>query len=585
MGDPQGAPDERPLAAIRIEKSFWMSKFEVTNEQFARFDPAHESRFEHRSSWWFDEEYTGWPLNRPQQPVVRVSWEESMEFCRWLSDKIGEKVILPTEAQWEWACRAGTDTPLSYGGIDTDFSPSGNLGDASLRRLADEGWRPKSPDLVPKDDRFNDGALVTCAVGRYAPNAWGSVRYARQRRRVDSLELPPLSLPRRRRTRSGRNRRQEDDPRWLLARPTQPLPQCEPLGLRALAEGLQRRIPHHHRMRHLHNEIHPMKKHAVTAIGLLLTCASMTCAAAVPVVSVVVGDSPAMPLRHGIGKLRLALQQRGVTVEDAGSLQTASGDTVVVAGLISGSGDSAQLIAELRLTPNTEPESLLIRKFNRQGKTVVLSAGSDARGVMYALLDVADRVGWAADPADPFSEVRDTQEKPFAPERALSIYTFNRAYWESRFYDEAYWARYLDMLAQNRFNSLVVIFGYENGGFLAPCYPYFFDVQGFPDVRMVGITPEQQQRNLAALNRLIQMAHDRGLNFTVGIWDHIYRGGVQGGGIPGADDATKQPVSGLVWGVTGDEPHRLHQGGAGASSCGRCRPWMPSSSACTTNPA
>ena len=134
MGDPQGTPDERPLAAVRIEKSFWMSKFEVTNEQFARFDPAHESRFEHRSSWWFDEEYTGWPLNRPQQPVVRVSWEESMEFCRWLSDKIGEKVILPTEAQWEWACRAGTDTPLSYGGIDTDFSPYGNMGDASLRK-------------------------------------------------------------------------------------------------------------------------------------------------------------------------------------------------------------------------------------------------------------------------------------------------------------------------------------------------------------------------------------------------------------------------------------------------------------------
>ncbi len=102
------------------------------------------------------------------------------------------------------------------------------------------------------------------------------------------------------------------------------------------------------------------------------------------------------------------------------------------------------------------------------------------------------------------------------------------------------------MLAQNRFNSLVVVFGYENGGFLAPCYPYFFDVPEFPDVRMVGITPEQQRRNLAALNRLIQMAHDRGVSFTVGIWDHIYRGGVQGGGIPGADDATKKPVPGLV---------------------------------------
>ena len=295
-----------------------------------------------------------------------------------------------------------------------------------------------------------------------------------------------------------------------------------------------------------------MKTPVANTICLLLTLMSLPFAAAVPVVSLVAGDSPAMPIRHGIGKLRLALQQQGVRVEDAASLRAANGEIVVVAGLSSSSGDAAQLISELHLTPNPEPESLVIRKFKRQGKTVVLSAGSDPRGAMYALLDLAERVGWAASPEDPFREVRDTQEKPFAPDRALSIYTFNRAYWESRFYDEAYWARYLDVLAQNRFNSLVVIFGYENGGFLAPCYPYFLDVPGFPGVRMVGITPAQQQRNLTALNRLNRMAHDRGLKFTVGIWDHIYRGGVQGGGIPGADVATKQPVPGLVWGVTGE---------------------------------
>jgi len=105
--------------------------------------------------------------------VVRVSWEEAGAFCRWLSERSGETVTLPTEAQWEWACRAGTATPLNYGGLDDDFSAYANLGDASLRGLADEGWRPKSPDLVPKDHRFNDRALVTCEVGRYRPNAWG----------------------------------------------------------------------------------------------------------------------------------------------------------------------------------------------------------------------------------------------------------------------------------------------------------------------------------------------------------------------------------------------------------------------------
>jgi formylglycine-generating enzyme required for sulfatase activity len=173
MGDTNGAPDERQLTAAKIGQSFWMAKCEVSNEQFAKFNPSHDSRFEHRSSWWFDEEYTGWPLNRPGQPVVRVSWEEAMEFCRWLSKKLGEDVTLPTEAQWEWACRAGTATPLNYGGLDTDFSTFANLGDANLRKLADESWRPKSPDLVAKDNRFDDGALVTTETGRYAPNVWG----------------------------------------------------------------------------------------------------------------------------------------------------------------------------------------------------------------------------------------------------------------------------------------------------------------------------------------------------------------------------------------------------------------------------
>ena len=173
MGDTNGAPDERILSVQRMDEPFWIARCEVSNEQFAKFNPSHDSRFEHRSSWWFDEEYIGWPLNRPRQPVVRVSWEEATAFCRWLSEKLGEDVTLPTEAQWEWACRAGTDTPLSYGDLDTDFSPFANLGDASLRKLADEGWRPKSPDLVPKESRFDDGALVTAEIGRYAPNPWG----------------------------------------------------------------------------------------------------------------------------------------------------------------------------------------------------------------------------------------------------------------------------------------------------------------------------------------------------------------------------------------------------------------------------
>ncbi|HEY5909682.1 MAG TPA: hypothetical protein VJA21_03660 [Verrucomicrobiae bacterium] len=294
---------------------------------------------------------------------------------------------------------------------------------------------------------------------------------------------------------------------------------------------------------------------ALPLVGGLVTCLRLFADEPIPSadqsVTIVLDAGATAPVRYGAAKLKTVLERKGRQVLEGGVARAEAGGAIVMAGSMTGQGEAAKLLAELRLTPLTTPESLRIRRLSREGRTVLLVAGSDERGLMYALLDVADRVDWAKPGEELFSEVRDVEETPFAPERALSLYTFNRAYWESRFYDEAYWARYFDVLAQNRFNSVVVIFGYENGGFLAPCYPYFFDVPGFPEVRMVGITQERQQRNLAALNRLIQMAHDRGLRFTAGIWDHIYRGGVQGGGIPGADDATKRPVPGLVWGVTG----------------------------------
>jgi formylglycine-generating enzyme required for sulfatase activity len=150
-----------------------MSVSEVSNEQFAKFNARHDSRFEDRTSWIFSEEFLGWPLNKPRQPVVRVSWNEAMDFCQWLTQKTQDKATLPSEAQWEYACRAGTATPFFYGGFESDFSLYANLGDMNLRRLATEGWRPLSPDLIPRDNRYDDGALVTRETGGYKPNSWG----------------------------------------------------------------------------------------------------------------------------------------------------------------------------------------------------------------------------------------------------------------------------------------------------------------------------------------------------------------------------------------------------------------------------
>ncbi len=158
-----------------------MARFETSNRQFRQFDSVHESRTEDRHGYQFG--ITGYDQDQPDQPVVRVSWEEAMAFCRWLSRQTGLPMTLPTEAQWEWACRAGTATAFSFGDADTDFSPYANLGDAMLAQFAGDPYTQdrakaafKNPNRydnwIPQDALFNDGGFVTEPVGQYKSNGW-----------------------------------------------------------------------------------------------------------------------------------------------------------------------------------------------------------------------------------------------------------------------------------------------------------------------------------------------------------------------------------------------------------------------------
>jgi formylglycine-generating enzyme required for sulfatase activity len=180
MGDTDGSADERPLARVKVDKPYWMGVCEVTNAQFNLFDKTHDSRF-------IDKQFTnserGYPVNGPQQPVVRVNWLEAMAFCRWLSAKTRRSFTLPTEAQWEWACRAGSAEAMGYGPVDADFRTWANLGDAMLRRFSIQGVKNAFPgrrghvfkgyDFLPRIDTVNDGVMVSAAVGTYKANPWG----------------------------------------------------------------------------------------------------------------------------------------------------------------------------------------------------------------------------------------------------------------------------------------------------------------------------------------------------------------------------------------------------------------------------
>lgn len=179
MGGEDAYPDEQPRAQVTIPRPFWISTTEITNEQFATFAPRHDSHVESLHGYQFG--VHGYVLNGPRQPVVRVSWHEARAFCDHISRRTGFRFDLPTEAQWEYACRAGTTSPFWFGEPDADFSPFANLGDRRLRKYVIDTYisvrylEDFSPydDWVPKDDRFDDGGFVSMPVGSYAANPWG----------------------------------------------------------------------------------------------------------------------------------------------------------------------------------------------------------------------------------------------------------------------------------------------------------------------------------------------------------------------------------------------------------------------------
>ena len=302
-----------------------------------------------------------------------------------------------------------------------------------------------------------------------------------------------------------------------------------------------------------HAEFSSLDLCSVAILGVVSGCTERPVRAPVGTavsVSVITDAAPGPAAVHGLAELRDSLRVRGVIATSATKLSAARGSTRIVAGLATGSGSAARLRAELRLAAPEGPGAFLVRWAERKGGRVLLICGTDDRGLMYGELEIAERVGWATDPKRPFARVGNTTRAPAVRDRALSIYTMHPRVFESRLFDTEHWERYFDLLAKSRFNRFVLIFGYENGGYMAPPYPYFFDVEGFRDVRVSGLTAEQRQKNLAALNRLIDQAHARGLEFTIGIWDHIYRGGVQSGGPREMDANAKRETRGLVWGLT-----------------------------------
>ena len=133
----EGDFDEKPVRKVTITKPFLMATTEVTNEQYEQFDPAHKYL---RGRKGLSKAYN--------EAVIYVSWFDAVRFCKWLSEKEGRAYRLPTEAEWEYACRAGTTSKYYTG----DELPE------IYHKVQKQSWDPESADLT---------------VGTTPANPWG----------------------------------------------------------------------------------------------------------------------------------------------------------------------------------------------------------------------------------------------------------------------------------------------------------------------------------------------------------------------------------------------------------------------------
>ncbi len=180
MGSPDSekgrGSDEGPQREVTISKAFYMGVYEVTKGQFARFvaDSGYRTEAEKEGkAWGWDgtkfAEMAGYSWRRAgfeqtdEHPVVNVSWNDAVAFCEWLSKKAGRKVSLPTEAQWEYAARAGTKTAYPWGDDPDDGKGWANA--------ADQTGKKQFPNWTVFS--WDDGYVFTSPVGRFKANAFG----------------------------------------------------------------------------------------------------------------------------------------------------------------------------------------------------------------------------------------------------------------------------------------------------------------------------------------------------------------------------------------------------------------------------
>ena len=179
-GKPGWYEGEKPTHLVRIAQPFAAGKFEVTRAEFSTFvrdtdytDDRDCRVWDTDAKIWRKDKFWDWRdpgfKQSDREPVVCVDWKAAKAYVSWLAKKTGESYRLLSEAEWEYAARAGTET-MRYWGDDR-----GNDKGCRYANVADQ-TRAAAPNLSKTKDKVfmcRDGSVFTSDVGRYRANGFG----------------------------------------------------------------------------------------------------------------------------------------------------------------------------------------------------------------------------------------------------------------------------------------------------------------------------------------------------------------------------------------------------------------------------
>lgn len=235
----------------------------------------------------------------------------------------------------------------------------------------------------------------------------------------------------------------------------------------------------------------------------------------------IVVDGPlGPPSSFGLEKLGRVLQARSISPIRKGSFDEAASSQILLVGTNSNSPFIRSLVGQGKLPLSDKKESLAVKRLKDQGKDLVVIAGADERGLMYALLEIARQIDLLPEDSAVFGAIKEGSESPSSPVRGMIVFLHNQDDEKEWYYSKDYWESYFAMLAENRWNTFNLCFSHQTP-YLAPMYPFHVSVDKYPEVKAKGLTDEQREKNLEMLRTISSLARDRGLDFTLSVWQQI----------------------------------------------------------------